>query len=128
MLPKLELSVEVTKVSAGKDITFVPDEPRDITPIAFELLELGYDESLIKKFLEKELEVPWDRIEITHQFRCIWHKQGNSPVRDRLKAKVAQRDFKPTMLNCFLYWCRKIRPVYETTSRGDKMKIWKQYY
>ena len=37
-------------------------------------------------------------------FNRIWFKEGNSPVRDRLKAKVTQRGLEPTEKMCFEYF------------------------
>ena len=37
-------------------------------------------------------------------FNRIWFKEGNSPVRDRLKAKVKQRGLEPTEKMCFEFW------------------------
>ena len=42
-------------------------------------------------------------------FNRIWFKDGNSPVRDRLKAKVKQRGLEPTEKMCFEYWMGYIR-------------------
>ena len=42
-------------------------------------------------------------------FNKIWFKDGNSPVRDRLKAKVKQRGLEPTEKMCFEYWMGYIR-------------------
>ena len=42
-------------------------------------------------------------------FNNIWFKDGNSPVRDRLKAKVKQRGLEPTEKMCFEYWMGYIR-------------------
>ena len=42
-------------------------------------------------------------------FNRIWFKKGNSPVRDRLKAKVKQRGLEPTEKMCFEYWMGYIR-------------------
>ena len=43
-------------------------------------------------------------------FNRIWFKQGNSPVRDRLKSKLQQRKIEPTEKNAFEYWMGYIRP------------------
>ena len=44
-------------------------------------------------------------------FNRIWFKQGNSPVRDRLKSKLQQRKIEPTEKNAFEYWMGYIKPV-----------------
>ena len=43
-------------------------------------------------------------------FNRIWFKQGNSPVRDRLKSKLQCRGLEPTEKNAFEYWMGYIRP------------------
>jgi hypothetical protein len=43
-------------------------------------------------------------------FNRIWFKQGNSPVRDRLKSKLEVRGLEPTEKNAFEYWMGYIRP------------------
>ena len=43
-------------------------------------------------------------------FNRIWFKEGNSPVRDRLKAKVKNRGLEPTEKMCFEYWMGYIKP------------------
>ena len=43
-------------------------------------------------------------------FNRIWFKQGNSPVRDRLKSKLQQRGLEPTEKNAFEYWMGYIKP------------------
>ena len=40
----------------------------------------------------------------------IWFKQGNSPVRDRLKSKLQCRGLEPTEKNAFEYWMGYIKP------------------
>lgn len=42
-------------------------------------------------------------------FNRIWFKEGNSPVRDRLKAKVKQRGLEPSEKMCFEYWMGYIK-------------------
>ena len=44
-------------------------------------------------------------------FNRIWFKQGNSPVRDRLKSKLEVRGLEPTEKNAFEYWMGYIRPI-----------------
>ena len=44
-------------------------------------------------------------------FNRIWFKQGNSPVRDRLKSKLEVRGLKPTEKNAFEYWMGYIKPT-----------------
>ncbi len=106
--------------------TLVPKEPRDMGPIGFELLELGYSEADVNTFLKENIG-DWHHVDVTYNFRCIWHK-SNPHGRDRLKAKVSMRGFKPTMLNCFLYWVGNIRSVYVTHHDGNKSRIWKRFY
>ena len=125
-LPEMAISTEVRRVKMTNSTTLVPKESRDIGPIGFELLELGYSEADVKAFLEDNLGY-WRQIDITYNFRCIWHK-ANPQGRHRLKAKVSMRGFKPTMLNCFLYWVGNIRPVYVTHHDGNKSRIWKRFY
>ena len=43
-------------------------------------------------------------------FNRIWFKQGNSPVRDRLKSKLQVRGLEPTEKNAFEYWMGYIKP------------------
>ena len=43
-------------------------------------------------------------------FNRIWFKQGNSPVRDRLKSKLQCRKLQPTEKNAFEYWMGYIKP------------------
>ena len=43
-------------------------------------------------------------------FNRIWFKQGNSPVRDRLKSKLQCRGLEPTEKNAFEYWMGYIKP------------------
>ncbi len=50
-------------------------------------------------------------------FNRIWFKEGNSPMRDRLKAKVTQRGLEPTEKICFEYWMGYIIPI-KTTYHG----------
>jgi len=42
-------------------------------------------------------------------FNRIWFKQGNSPVRDRLKSKLQVRGLEPTEKNAFEYWMGYIK-------------------
>ena len=42
-------------------------------------------------------------------FNRIWFKKGNSPMRDRLKAKVQNRGLEPSEKMCFEYWMGYIR-------------------
>ena len=42
-------------------------------------------------------------------FNRIWFKDGNSPMRDRLKAKVTQRGLEPTEKMCYEYWMGYIK-------------------
>ena len=42
-------------------------------------------------------------------FNRLWFKNGNSPVRDRLKAKVQQRGLSPTEKMCYEYWMGYIK-------------------
>ena len=44
-------------------------------------------------------------------FNRIWFKQGNSPVRDRLKSKLEVRGVEPTEKNAFEYWMGYIKPI-----------------
>jgi hypothetical protein len=125
-LPEMEISTEVGRVKKTNSMTYVPKELRDIGPIGFELLELGYSEADVKVFLEENLGY-WHQIDMTYHFRCIWHKK-NPHGRSRLKAKVSMRGFKPTMLNCFLYWVGNLRPVYVTHRDGNKSRMWKRFY
>ena len=50
-------------------------------------------------------------------FNRIWFKQGNSPVRDRLKSKLEVRGIEPTEKIAFEYWMGYIRPI-NTTWNG----------
>ena len=43
-------------------------------------------------------------------FNRIWFKQGNSPVRDRLKSKLQCRGLEPSEKNAFEYWMGYIKP------------------
>ena len=43
-------------------------------------------------------------------FNRIWFKQGNSPVRDRLKSKLEVRGLEPTEKNAFEFWMGYIKP------------------
>ena len=43
-------------------------------------------------------------------FNRIWFKQGNSPVRDRLKSKLEVRGLETTEKNAFEYWMGYIKP------------------
>ena len=43
-------------------------------------------------------------------FNRIWFKEGNSPMRDRLKSKVQQRGLEPSEKICFEYWMGYIKP------------------
>ena len=43
-------------------------------------------------------------------FNRICFKQGNSPVRDRLKSKLQCRGLEPTEKNAFEYWMGYIKP------------------
>ena len=43
-------------------------------------------------------------------FNRIWFKQGNSPVRDRLKSKLQCRGLEPTEKNAFEYRMGYIKP------------------
>ena len=54
-------------------------------------------------------------------FNRIWFKEGNSPVRDRLKAKVKQRGLEPTEKMCFEFWLGYIRPFQDR--RGKVLLI-----
>ena len=50
-------------------------------------------------------------------FNRIRFKQGNSPVRDRLKSKLQCRGLEPTEKNAFEYWMGYIKP--QKDSRGN---------
>ena len=43
-------------------------------------------------------------------FNRIWFKQGNSPVRDRLKSKLQVRGLEPSEKNAFEFWMGYIKP------------------
>ena len=44
-------------------------------------------------------------------FNRIWFKKGNSPMRDRLKAKVENRGLEPSEKICFEYYMGYIKPI-----------------
>ena len=50
-------------------------------------------------------------------FNRIWFKEGNSPMRDRLKSKLQVRGLEPTEKNAFEYWMGYIVPI-KTTYHG----------
>ena len=43
-------------------------------------------------------------------FNRIWFKQGNNPMKDRLKSKLEVRGLNPTEKNAFEYWMGYIKP------------------
>ena len=59
-------------------------------------------------------------------FNRIWFKQGNSPVRDRLKSKLQQRKIEPTEKNAFEYWMGYIKHLVniKTGEVKNKNTMW----
>ena len=43
-------------------------------------------------------------------FNRIWFKQGNNPMKDRLKSKLEVRGLEPTEKNAFEFWMGYIKP------------------
>lgn len=47
-------------------------------------------------------------------FNRIWFKNGNSPMRDSLKAKVENRGLEPSEKVCFEFYMGYVKPIRTT--------------